>query len=118
MGVSPEPTAATRMLESDTPTAPTRHLQRTRTQQRRPQRRPVPPRAQPPAKQPRRQRASNFARNALIAIAILLLIAAIVAIVALGSSGGGDKIDLDQVVKQNVGDQIDSLRQVVEDNTK
>ena len=118
MGVSPEPTAATRMLEDDTPTAPTRHMSRTRTQQRRPQRRPVPPRSQPPAQQPRGRRASNFARNALIVIAILLLAAAIVAIVALGSSGGGNKIDLNQVVKQNVSDQIDSLRQVVEDNTK
>jgi tRNA A37 threonylcarbamoyladenosine dehydratase len=38
--------------------------------------------------------------------------------VALGSSGGGNKIDLDQVVKQNVNDQIDALSQVVEDNTK
>src|SRR5690349_3147161 len=91
-GASPPGTAATRVLESDTPTAPTRHLQRTRTQQRRPQRRPVPPRAQPPAQKPRRQRASSFARTALIVIAILLLAAAVAAIVALGSSSGGDKI--------------------------
>ena len=51
-------------------------------------------------------------------ISILLLAAAVAAIVALASSGGGNKIDLDQVVKQNVNDQIDALRQVVEDNTK
>ena len=118
LGQSPEGTAATRMLETDTPTAPTRHMPRTRTQQRRPQRRPVPPREQRPAPQQRRGRASNFARNALIVIAILLLAAAIGGIIALSSSGGGDKIDLDQVVKQNVNDQIDALRQVVEDNTK
>jgi len=37
---------------------------------------------------------------------------------ALASSSGSNKIDLDQVVKQNVNDQIDALRQVVEDNTK
>ena len=51
-------------------------------------------------------------------ISILLLAAAVAAIVVLASSSGGNKIDLDQVVKQNVNDQIDALRQVVEDNTK
>jgi eukaryotic-like serine/threonine-protein kinase len=117
MGESPAGTAATNILQDDTPTAPTRHMQRTRTQ-RRPQRRPVPPRQPAPAPQKRRGRASNFARNALIVISILLLAAAVAAIVALASSGGSDKIDLDQVVKQNVTDQIDALRQVVEDNTK
>jgi len=117
MGQSPEGTAATRILEGDTPTAPTRHLQRTRTQ-RRPQRRPVPPREERPAPQQQRGRASSFARNALIVIAILILAAVVAAIVALASSSGGNKIDLDQVVKQNVSEQIDALRQVVEDNTK
>jgi hypothetical protein len=38
--------------------------------------------------------------------------------VVLASSGGGGEINLDQVVKDNVNDQIDALRQVVEDNTK
>jgi hypothetical protein len=117
MGQSPEGTAATRLLEDDTPTAATRHMPRTRTQ-RRPQRRPVPPREQRPAPEQRRGRASSFARNALIVISILLLAAAVAALVALASSSGGSKIDLDQVVKQNVNDQIDALRQVVEDNTK
>jgi eukaryotic-like serine/threonine-protein kinase len=118
MGESPAPTAATNILAEDTPTAPTRHMQRTRSQ-RRPQRRPVPPREQAPAPKPgRRQRASNFARNALIVIAILLLAAVVAAIVALSSSSSGNKIDLDQVVKQNVTDQLDALKQVVDDNTK
>ena len=116
-GESPTGTAATRILGDDTPTAPTRHIPRTRSQ-RRPQRRPVPPRQPAPAPQQRRRRASSFARNALIVIAILLLAAAVAAIVTLASSGNGGKIDLDQVVKQNVNDQIDALRQVVEDNTK
>ncbi|HSD25259.1 MAG TPA: protein kinase [Solirubrobacterales bacterium] len=117
LGRSPEGTAATRILEGDTPTAPTRHMPRTRTQ-RRSQRRPVPPREQRPAPQPRRRRASSFARSALIVIAILLLAAAVAALVALASSGGNNKIDLNQVVKQNVNEQIDALRRVVEDNTK
>jgi serine/threonine-protein kinase len=116
-GESPSGTA-TRVLPDDTPTAPTRHMQRTRTQ-RRPQRRPVPPRQPKPVPQKRRRgRASSFARNALIVISILLLAAAVAAIVVLATSSGGDKIDLDQVVKQNVNEQIDALRQVVEDNTK
>jgi hypothetical protein len=39
-------------------------------------------------------------------------------IVVLASDGDGGNIDLDQVVKENVNDQIDALRQVVEDNTR
>ena len=117
-GVSPAGTAATRVLgDDDTPTAPTRHMPRTRSQ-RRPQRRPVPPRQPSPVPQQRRRRASSFARNALIVISILLLAAVVAAVVALAAGDGGDKIDLDDVVKQNVNEQIDALRQAVEDNTE
>jgi serine/threonine-protein kinase len=116
-GESPTGTAATRILGDDTPTAPTRHMSRTRTQ-RRPPRRPVPPRQPRPVAEPRRKRAPTVARNVLALIAILLLAAAVAAFVVLATGNGGDKIDLDQVVKQNVNDQIDALRQVVEDNTK
>jgi hypothetical protein len=42
----------------------------------------------------------------------------VAAIVVLATSSSGGKIDLDQVVKQNVNDQLDALRQVVDDNTK
>ena len=42
----------------------------------------------------------------------------VAAFVVLASSGGGGKIDLDQVVKQNVNEQIDALKRVVDDNTK
>jgi serine/threonine-protein kinase len=116
-GVSPTGTAATRVLGDQEPTAATRHMPRTRTQ-RRPQRRPSPPRRPAPAPQPRSRRAPTLARNLLALIAILLLAAVVAMIVVLASSGGGGKIDLDQVVKENVNDQIDALRQVVEDNTK
>jgi serine/threonine-protein kinase len=115
-GVSPAGTAQTRVLGGDTPTADTRHMPRTRTQ-RRSQRRPVQPR-QRQAPPPRRRRAPRVARNLLALIAILLLAAAVAAIVVLASSGGGGKVNLDQVVKQNVNDQIDALKQVVDDNTK
>jgi serine/threonine-protein kinase len=116
-GEAPTGTAATRILGGDEPTPPTRHLPRTRTQ-RRPQRRPVPPRQPRPVQEPRRRRAPTVARNLLALIAILLLAAVVAAIVVLVTSGGGNKIDLDQVVKQNVNEQIDALKQVVDDNTK
>jgi serine/threonine protein kinase len=117
MGESPAGTAATRVLGGDDPTPATRHLPRTRTQ-RRPQRRPVQPRQPSPAPQPKRRRAPTVARNLLMLFAILLLAAVVAAIVVLATSSGGGKIDLDQVVKHNVNDQIDALKQVVDDNTK
>jgi eukaryotic-like serine/threonine-protein kinase len=113
-GESPARTAQTRVLGGDAPTASTRHMPRTRTQR---QRRPVQPRQRQEAP-PRRRRAPQVARNLLAIIAILLLAAAVAAIVVLASSGGGGKIDLDKVVKENVTDQIDALKQVVDDNTK
>ncbi len=115
-GVSPAATAQTRVLGGDAPTSATRHMPRTRTQ-RRPQRRPAPPRGRQAAP-PRRRRAPTVARNLLALIAILLLAAVVAAIVVLASSSNGGKINLDQVVKQNVNDQIDALKQVVDDNTK
>jgi serine/threonine-protein kinase len=116
-GESPSGTAATRVLGGEDPTPATRHLPRTRTQ-RRPQRRTTPPRRPAPEPQPRRRRAPTVARNLLALIAILLLAAVVALIVVLATSSGGGKINLDQVVKQNVNDQIDALREVVEDNTK
>ncbi len=113
-GESPVRTAQTRVLGGDAPTDATRHMPRTRTQR---QRRPVQPR-QRQAAPPRRRRAPQMARNLLALIAILLLAAVVAAIVVLASGGGGGKINLDQVVKQNVNDQIDALKQVVDDNTK
>jgi eukaryotic-like serine/threonine-protein kinase len=112
-GESPTGTAATRVLGGDEPTPPTRHLPRTRTQ-----RRPAPPRRPAPAPQPRRRRAPTVARNLLALFAILLLAAVVAMIVVLASGGGGDTINLDEVVRENVNDQIDALRQVVEDNTE
>jgi serine/threonine-protein kinase len=115
-GVSPAGTAATRVLPGEEPTAATRHMPRTGTQ-RRPPRRVAPPRQQRQAP-PTRRRAPGVARNLLALIAILLLAAVVAMIVVLASGGDGGAVDLDQVVKDNVQDQIDSLRQVVEDNTE
>jgi eukaryotic-like serine/threonine-protein kinase len=114
-GESPPGTAATRVLGGEEPTAATRHMPRTRT---RPQRPPAPPRGPAPPAQPRRRRAPTVARNLLVLIAILLLAAVVAMIVVLASGGDGGNINLDDVVKQNVNEQIDALRQVVEDNTR
>ncbi len=114
-GESPVRTAQTRVLGGDAPTDSTRHMPRTRTQR---QRRPVQPRQRQAAPPPRRRRAPQMARNLSAIIAILLLAAVVAAIVVLASGGGGNKINLDRVVKQNVNDQIDALKQVVDDNTK
>ena len=59
-----------------------------------------------------------MARNLLAVIAILLLAAVVAAIVVLASGSNSGKINLDQVVKHNVSDQIDALKRVVDDNTK
>jgi eukaryotic-like serine/threonine-protein kinase len=116
MGESPAGTAATRILGGEEPTAATRHMPRTQTRRR--QRRPAPPRQPRPAPQPRRRRAPSVARNLLMLFALLLLAAAVVGLIVVANGGGGGGIDLDQVVKDNVQDQIDSLQQVVQDNTK
>ena len=96
----------------DEPTAATRHMPRTRTR-RRPA---AAPRAAARAAPRRPARGAAAHRPSLatpLALIALLLLAAVVAVVVvLASSGGGGKIDLDQVVKENVNDQIDALKQV------
>ena len=113
-GESPTQTGATRVLGGEGPTAATRHMPRTRTT--RPVRRsPRPPTRQQPAPQ-RRRSSSNLARNALALIALLLLAAVVAGAVALTTTDSGDRVNLEDVVKDNIGDQIDELRNVIEDN--
>jgi serine/threonine protein kinase len=113
-GEPPSATGATRVMGGDSPTAATRHMPRT---QARRQRRPAPPRRQPAPQRPRRGM-SGIARNLLALIAILLLAAAVAAavVVATGDEGGG--INVEDAVKDNVQDQIDELRNLIEDNTR
>jgi hypothetical protein len=89
-----------------------------RTQSTRPVRRqPRPPARQPqPAGGPPRQR--NIARNALALVALLLLAAVVAGIVVLTTTSSSDRVDLDNVVKDNLNDQVQSLQQVIQDNTK
>jgi serine/threonine-protein kinase len=112
-GESPSQTGATRVLPGDDPTSATRHMPRTQTA--RPSRRsPRPPaRQQPPPRQPRER---NLARNALAVIALLILAAVVALFVSLASTGNSNRVDLDDVVKENIDDQVDELRNVIEDN--
>jgi eukaryotic-like serine/threonine-protein kinase len=116
-GESPTGTGATRVMGDDAPTAATRHMPRTQTRR---QRRPAPPRrpAAPAPQQRQRRGMSGIARNILAVIALLLLAAAVAlaVVVVTGDSGGG--INVEDAVKDNVQDQIDELRNLIEDNTQ
>jgi eukaryotic-like serine/threonine-protein kinase len=115
-GQSPSQTGATRVLPSDEPTAATRHMPRTQTS--RPTRRQVrPPSRQQPPPQEGRSRGGNLARNALMLIALLLLAAVVAGAVVLTTTDSGDRVNLEDVVKDNINDQVDELRNVIEDNT-
>ena len=108
--------ATTRMVAGDAPTDVTRRMPRTQT--RRPARRPAPaPRrtAPPPAG---RARASSAARN-LVALIVLLLLAAVVAgLVVLTTTDSGDRVNVEDAIKENVQDQINELENLIQDNTE
>jgi serine/threonine protein kinase len=115
-GEAPRSTEATRVLGASDQTAATRHMPRTEAgrQPRRAaprQRKPVAQRQQKPKKG-----AAGVARNVLALIAILLLAAAVAALVVLTTSDSGSSLDLNDVVKDNVPEQIDELQQIIEDN--
>jgi hypothetical protein len=59
-----------------------------------------------------------MARTVLAVIAILLLAAAVAAIVTLSTTSSSDRVNLEEVVKDNLQEQVDSLRDVIEDNTE
>jgi serine/threonine-protein kinase len=115
-------TAATRVLGTEAPTAATQHLPRTDDE---PRRRSAPPRRRaqqppPPARKPKQSGggAGSIARN-LLAVIVLLLLAAIVAgAVVLFTSSPSDKVKIENVIQNNVNDQINQLKQLVQDNTK
>jgi hypothetical protein len=72
-----------------------------------------PVRQQPP---PQKPRGRNFARNALALLALLLLAAVVAGVVVLTTTSSSDPVNLEDVVKDNINDQIDELRNVIEDN--
>jgi serine/threonine protein kinase len=112
-------TAATRVLAGgEGGTAATQHLPRTREEA--PARRRQQPRRQPPAPAPeprRRSGAGGIARNMLMVIVLLLLAATVAGLVVLVSSGPKDKVHVEQVVQDTVQDQVNGLRNLINDNT-
>jgi eukaryotic-like serine/threonine-protein kinase len=113
--------SATRVIPDDD-TGQTQHLPRTREEPRRrvrpaaQQRRPAPP---PPPPQPRQSGgAGSMARNLLIVIVMLLLAATVAGLVVLATSGPRDKVHVENIQLDNVQDQIQSIRNMVNENTK
>jgi serine/threonine protein kinase len=116
-GESPTASEAPTQMAGGEPTAATRRM--TRTQTRRPPRRPAPaPRPAPRRRPPQRGRASRAARRMLGVLALLILAAVVALFVVLISTDSGDRINVEQVVKDNVQDQVDALRDLIEDNTQ
>jgi eukaryotic-like serine/threonine-protein kinase len=116
-GVSPPQTGATRVMPSDTPTSATRQLPR--TEARRGSARPPRQRRPVPAPPPKRRGSRNVARNLAALIAILLLAAVVAGIVVLTTSdGSSDGRSLEDIVRDNVNEQVDELRQAIEENTE
>jgi eukaryotic-like serine/threonine-protein kinase len=105
--------APTRMVGGGT-TAATRHLPRTRA--RRPARRPQPPAR--PARQPARRRSGSPARTAAALVVLLLLAAAVAGLVALTSSGPQDRVQIEEVVGDDVQEATDQLRTIIEENSE
>ena len=112
-GESPTGTAATRVLASDEPpTAATRHMPRTRAT-RRPPRRPRarrPLRSSPEARRQRRAQPDGADRPAAPGRGGRRLV------VLTTTDSGGDRVNIEDVVKDDVNDQLDALRDLVEDN--
>jgi len=113
-GEAPATTGATRVLGGDAPTAATRHMPRT---QRAPRR--AVPRQPPPAPQQARRRGmSGVARNLLTLIVLLLLAAVVAGVVVLTTTGSDDRINVEDVVRDDVNDQIDELENLIQDNVE
>ena len=114
-------TAATNVLAGgEEGTGATRHLPRTEEPRRRqqPTRRRAKPPAPPREPKPQRERsAGGIARNLLAVIVLLLLAATVAGIVVLASSSPDDRANIEDVVRDNVEDQIQGLRDLIEDNS-
>ena len=120
-GQSPTQTGATRVMAGDDPTSATRHMPRTEATRRAAPRRAAPRQRRPaPAPPPRQKRgAGGVARNLAALVAILLLAAVVAGVVVLTtSSGSSNENSLEDIVRDNVNEQVDELRSVIEDNTR
>jgi serine/threonine-protein kinase len=117
-GVSPEQTGATRVMPGEE-TASTRHMPRTEATRRAPRR--AAPRQRRPAPAPPPQRKGggrNIARSLAGLVAILLLAAVVAGAVVLATSSDSQQSSLEDVVRDNVNEQVDELRSVINENTE
>ena len=74
--------------------------------------------AQRPARQPRKKRSGSAAKN-LGALVVLMLLAAVVAgLVVLTTGNNNQKVDVQNIVRDNVPDQINSLEQLIRENQR
>ncbi len=115
-GTGTLPTASTTVMGADD-TAATRHLPRTEAE---PPRRRSQPRRQPPRREPKppkERSAGGIARNLLAVIVLLLLAATVAGLVVLASSSPSDKAKVEQVVEDNVQEQIQGIRDLIDDNS-
>ena len=130
-GTAPPPTTATRALEPSTRmlegTAATTALPRTESRPRRrlepleeapPPRRPAPP---PPGRRapsgpPRRR--NRGLRRFMALVAVVVLVAAGIAIYEASGGGGTKTVKLNEQIEGNVDQAVDSIKQLIEDNTR
>ena len=118
--------ATTRLVGGEAATQIARDETRTTVQPRERRRRQAPPPrrripredAQRPARQPRKKKSGSAAKN-LGALVVLMLLAAVVAgLVVLTTGSNTQKVDIQNVVRDNVPDQIDSLEQLIRENQR
>lgn len=118
--------ATTRLVGGEAATQIARDENGTTVQPRERRRRQAPPPrrripredAQRPARQPREKKSGSAAKN-LGALVVLMLLAAVVAgLVVLTTGSNTQKVDIQNVVRDNVPDQIDSLEQLIRENQR
>ena len=118
-GTGVHETAATSVLAGGE-TSATQHLPRTEAAPpAKPRRRAAPRREPAPRKPPKQPRgAGGIARNLLTVIVLLLLAATVAGLVVLASSSPNDKVKVEQVIRDNVQDQIQGVRDLIDQNTQ
>jgi serine/threonine-protein kinase len=109
--------AATQIAREETRTT-VQPRERRRRQAPPPRRRIAREDAQRPARQPRKKRSGSAAKN-LGALVVLMLLAAVVAgLVVLTTGNNNQKVDVQNIVRDNVPDQINSLEQLIRENQR
>jgi serine/threonine-protein kinase len=134
-GVAPAPTTTTRALRQEEPstrmlegTAATTALPRTESRPRRrlepleetppPQRRPAPPPPSRRAATARPRKRNRGLRRLLALVAVVVIVAAGIAIYEASGSGGTKTVKLNEQIEGNVDRAVDSIKQLIEDNTR